>query len=278
MVSKPLFHLPQEMNTKLTLPGPYLATSVGHHGAINRLIMHNTIVPVAIDHDTGSIQRHPTTGFATRLPYSTGGEILVALPDTAAFAGYHGNPEATAKRFARDVFKKGDLYWRTGDALRRDDDGRWYFMDRLGDTFRWKSENVSTAEVAAVVGTYPGVLEANVYGVLVPKHEGRAGCAAVFLDDKVRDSFDYKGLLQHCRKNLPRYAVPVFLRVQTEMKAMHNQKQNKVPLREEGVDLEKVRRGHAPEDVLMWARPGGETYEVFREEDLALLSGEKAKL
>lgn len=81
---------------------------------------------------------------------------------------YWGNNQATQKKFERDVFAKGDLYYRTGDALRRTSDGRWFFQDRLGDTFRWKSENVSTAEVAEVIGKFPGVVEANVYGVLVP--------------------------------------------------------------------------------------------------------------
>lgn len=95
--------------------------------------------------------RDPQTGFAIREQYAKGGEIIVQVPDVKAFAGYHGNPEATSKKFERNVFKKGDLWYRTGDALRRDDDGRWYFLDRLGDTFRWKGENVSTAEVAEVM-------------------------------------------------------------------------------------------------------------------------------
>ena len=139
--------------------------------------------------------------------------MLVAIPSEQAFQGYWNSEAATKKKFVKDLFKKGDLYYRSGDALRRDNEGRWYFLDRLGDTFRWKSENVSTAEVAIVLGQYPGVAEANVYGVLVPGHDGRAGCAALHLESGTdRDRFDYNGLLAYARQRLPKYAVPVFIR------------------------------------------------------------------
>lgn len=97
---------------------------------------------------------------------------------------------------ARDVFKKGDVYFRTGDALRRDSDGRWFFCDRLGDTFRWKGENVSTTEVGDLLGTYPGVVEAVVYGVQIPGYEGRAGAVALLLDEGVRRRFDFEDFLR----------------------------------------------------------------------------------
>lgn len=122
--------------------GPFTAGSVGHHGLLLRLLMNNTYVPVAIDPNTGDVLRDPETGFVVRAPYEVGGEILVNVPGKDAFQGYWENEEATNKKFLRDVFKKGDLYYRSGDALRRQADGRWYFLDRLGDTFRWKSENV----------------------------------------------------------------------------------------------------------------------------------------
>jgi acyl-CoA synthetase (AMP-forming)/AMP-acid ligase II len=177
--------------------GDYLAGAVGHHGAIVRFLTRNTMVPVLIDQDTGAIVRDPKTGFAHRQPYEEGGEMIVAVEDASVFAGYFKNPEATRKKFARDVFKKGDLWYRSGDALRRTPDGRWYFLDRLGDTFRWKGENVSTAEVAEVLGKFPGVVEANVYGVALPSHDGRAGCAAVYIDPSHKSSFDYAGLLRY---------------------------------------------------------------------------------
>lgn len=205
-------------------------------------------------------------------------------PSTPAHANipwhsYHNNPEATAKKFATDVFQKGDLYYRSGDALRRDPEGRWHFLDRLGDTFRWKSENVSTAEVAALIGAYPGIVEANVYGVLVPAHDGRAGCAAVFVDPAQKDSFDWSALHAHLRKRLPKYAVPVFIRQLVDVSPSHNQKQNKVPLRNEGVEPEKVRGGKAgPEDKILWIGLKGEGYVPFEQEDWEALKSEKAKL
>ena len=150
--------------------GEFLAGAVGYHGAIIRWATRNMFVPVLIDQASGAIARNPKTGFAYRQPYEKGGEIIVAVPDTKAFAGYYRNPEATSKKFERDIFKKGDLWYRSGDALRRSAEGKWYFLDRLGDTFRWKGENVSTAEVAEVMGKFPGVVEANVYGVELPSH------------------------------------------------------------------------------------------------------------
>lgn len=256
------------------------AAHVGHHGAIQRWMLHNKIVPVEIDYEKGdSIWRDPKTGFARRKAYNEGGEIIIACQSEQDFCGYWNNAEATQKRFERDVFRKGDLYYRTGDALRRDHDGRWYFMDRLGDTFRWKSENVSTAEVAEVLGRFPGVVESNVYGVEVPGHDGRAGCAAVFIRPEERSTFDYTGLLAHARKSLPRYAVPVFLRLLQRQAPMHNNKQNKVPLRKEGIDPSKITAGDAgQDDLIMWAQPSSASYEPFFRKDFDALVGGKARL
>ncbi|KAK6206621.1 hypothetical protein LQW54_007573 [Pestalotiopsis sp. IQ-011] len=256
--------------------GEFHAHSVGHHGLLLRNRYHGTYIPVAIDPDSGEIARDAKSGFATRVPYENGGEILVAHsnPYTPPFVGYHGNKEATDKKFVRDVFKKGDVYYRTGDALRRDTDGRWYFMDRLGDTFRWKGENVSTAEVSQVLGQYPGVLEATVYGVGLPGHDGKAGMAAIYIDPDNK-SFDYNGLLKHARTHLPKYAVPIFIRQIKERSATHNNKQNKVPLKNEGIDPAKVKG-----DPIFWVSNNGKgpDYVPFGQSEWDLLTGGKAKL
>jgi len=110
--------------------GAFTACSVGHHGAVMRRRYGEEYVPVAIDADTGDIYRDAKTGFARRVPYEAGGEVLVKVPGERAFPGYWKNEKATEKKYLRDVFEAGDCYFRTGDALRRDRDGRWFFMDR----------------------------------------------------------------------------------------------------------------------------------------------------
>jgi acyl-CoA synthetase (AMP-forming)/AMP-acid ligase II len=110
----------------------YTAHAVGHHGLLQRWKYHCYYVPVAVDPETGEIVRDPKTGFASRMPYELGGEILVRLPFERQFFGYWRDPEASKKKIARDVFQKGDAYYRTGDALRRDKEGRWFFVDRYG--------------------------------------------------------------------------------------------------------------------------------------------------
>src|ERR1700722_3534913 len=260
--------------------GDFLSACVGHHGLILRMVLHNVYVPVKIDHETGDIWRDSKTGFGKRMPYDEGGEMVVSVPSEKAFQGYWRAEAATKKKFVRDLFKKGDIYYRSGDALRRDSDGRWFFMDRLGDTFRWKSENVSTAEVAIVLGQYPGVAEANVYGVTIPNHDGRAGCAAIHLLDGHNSSFDYNALLKYAKARLPRYAVPVFIRKVDASTHIHNHKQNKVPLRKEGVCPSKIGMEHkdGKNDKFLWIPPRGDAYVDFTESDWKALEAGQARL
>ena len=263
--------------------GDYSAECVGHHGALMRYVMHDSYVPVQIDHETDDIVKDPKTGFAKRNSYSEGGEIIVKLADKESFAGYWNNPEATDKKYITNVFQKGDLYYRSGDVLRRTDDGRWFFMDRLGDTYRWKSENVSTAEVAEVLGRHPGVLEANVYGVRVPGHEGQAGCVALTIAPEKKGSFDWKEFARAAQTKLPRYAVPVFVRVlegEVGGGASHNNKQDKVKLRKEGVDpgLRGSKVPGGERDGILWIPPKGNEYIPFGDEEWQALIKGAAKL
>ncbi|KAI0145469.1 fatty acid transporter [Xylariaceae sp. FL1272] len=257
--------------------GDFRAHSVGHHGLINRWRYRNIFIPVAVDPDTGDIARDPRTGFATRTSYEVGGEILVKQPPTLtpAFPGYYGNEEATSKKYVYDVFQKGDVYYRTGDALRRDPDGRWFFLDRLGDTFRWKGENVSTAEVSEVLGRYPGVSEAAVYGVSLPGHDGKAGMAALYVNDSDAGGFDYRGLLRHARTHLPKYAVPIFVRQLNARSATHNNKQDKVPLKKAGIDPSQMNG-----DLLLWISDNGkgDEYVPFTAQEFDGLQAGRAKL
>ena len=125
------------------------------------------------------------------------------------FEGY-ADAAATEKKILRDVFEKGDRWFRSGDLMRKDALGYYYFVDRIGDTFRWKGENVATSEVSEAITVFPGIKEANVYGVRVPGAEGRAGMAALVAEDEL----DLDGLSRHVARQLPAYARPIFLRIQ----------------------------------------------------------------
>jgi fatty-acyl-CoA synthase len=135
------------------------------------------------------------------------------------------------------VFERGDAYFRSGDLLRCDAEGYYYFVDRIGDTFRWKGENVATGEFAEVLGAFPGVREANVYGVRVPGSEGRAGMAALVADEDL----DLAGLWKHAAGNLAAYARPLFLRLQPELEVTGTFKHRKLELVGEGFDPAVVR-------------------------------------
>ena len=129
------------------------------------------------------------------------------------------------------MFEKGDAWFRTGDLMRKDERGYFYFVDRVGDTFRWKGENVSTSEVAEAINTFPGIADANVYGVTVVGRDGRAGMAAIVCDGPVRSR---RRCTRISRANLPDYARPLFLRIQTEIDVTGTFKQKKVDLVREG--------------------------------------------
>ncbi|KIW81634.1 hypothetical protein Z517_04660 [Fonsecaea pedrosoi CBS 271.37] len=252
--------------------GEFLRDAVGHDGLLRRWQLRGEMVPVLVDAESHEIVRDAATGFAVRMPYEVGGELLFRLASEAAFVGYWRNREATEKKLARDVFRKGDLWYRTGDSLKRDSDGRWSFLDRLGDTFRWKGENVSTAEVSECLGRYPGVIDANVYGVQVPNHDGRAGCAALMLDGEVGQGFDLDGLLSHAQRDLPGFAIPLFLRiVPTGSLNSMGLKQEKVQPRAEGVDPSRVRGDQ------VYVLRGGR-YVRFTQKDWDDLVGARSRL
>jgi fatty-acyl-CoA synthase len=165
------------------------------------------------------------------------GEILNDPNKPASrFDGY-ADAAATKAKILRDVFKEGDAWFRTGDLLRRDARGYYYFVDRIGDTFRWKGENVSTTEVAEAIATFPGVLEVNVYGAAVPGYEGRAGMAAMVVEKP--DGFDLPGLRAHIARALPVYARPVFIRFRRELDMTGTFKLKKMELAAEGIDISR---------------------------------------
>ncbi|KAI3377479.1 hypothetical protein L3Q82_008651, partial [Scortum barcoo] len=171
-------------------------------------------------------------GFCIKVPRGETGLFVVKIGEKTPFSGYAKNRQQTEKKRLRDVFVKGDVYFNSGDLLRIDDEGFVFFQDRIGDTFRWKGENVATTEVADHLLMVDCIEEANVYGVKVPGHEGRIGMAALKLKENM--DFDGKATYQHVKNFLPSYARPRFIRIQDALVVTGTFKQMKVKLAEEG--------------------------------------------
>ncbi|XP_051268263.1 long-chain fatty acid transport protein 6 isoform X1 [Dicentrarchus labrax] len=172
------------------------------------------------------------SGRCIRAQIGEAGILVAPLTAMNQFMGYAGNKVQSEKKLLRDVFETGDVYFNTGDLLFHDYRDFLYFRDRIGDTFRWKGENVSTTEVSEVLGLVDFIQEANIYGVTIPGYEGRAGMAAVVL--KQDHQLNGTKLYNHLVKTLPAYAWPWFLRVQTSLDVTETFKQQKVKLVQEG--------------------------------------------
>ena len=178
------------------------------------------------------------------------------------FEGYT-SAAATEGKIRRNVLREGDAYWSSGDLLREDAEGYCWFVDRIGDTFRWKSENVSTQEVADALGDLAGLELINIYGVQVPGHEGRAGMAAVLMQPG--RTFEPAALYELSEARLPRYAAPLFVRVSTAADLTSTFKLRKVDLQ---------RQGYSPEacaDPLFIRDERARTYQPYSVELLQRL-------
>ena len=175
-------------------------------------------------------------GFCIECDVDEPGEVIGKIMKDVSrpgqrFEGY-ANETETNRKIMHDVFKKGDVWFRTGDLMRKDKNGYFYFVDRIGDTFRWKGENVSTTEVEEAVGRFDGVLETNVYGVQIPGRDGRAGMAAIV----AKDNLNLTALHDYLAQQLPEYARPVFLRIRKDNDVTSTFKQKKINLVKEGFD------------------------------------------
>ena len=175
-------------------------------------------------------------GFCVRCALNEAGEAIGHILNDASkpgarFEGYARKSEDDRK-ILRNVFDRGDAWFRTGDLLRQDEQGYFYFVDRIGDTFRWKGENVSTSEVAEAIGGFAGIAETNIYGVPLPGKDGRAGMAAIVADGEL----DLANLHAHLQRRLPDYARPVFLRIRGTIEVTSTFKQKKIDLVKQGFD------------------------------------------
>ncbi|OAA36831.1 AMP-dependent synthetase/ligase [Metarhizium rileyi] len=256
----------------------HTAGAIGRSGLLYGGLQSLSLSLVELDWATDLPRRDTKTGFCTQVKAGEPGELICKLDAeniSKRFQGYYGNEGATSSKIMRGVFKPGDAWFRTGDVTRWDADGRIYFMDRIGDTFRWKSENVSTVEVSEAVGRHPSVREANVYGVELPHHDGRAGCVAIAFD-KTPDETVFRSLASHVKSTLPRYAQPLFLRVLREVggaaQTTGTMKQQKHLLRLAGVKPNP----NNTKDKLYWLK--GDTYVPFQETEWQELEGGRVKL
>jgi fatty-acyl-CoA synthase len=192
---------------------------------------------IKIDLDTEEPVRD-ARGFCIEARPGEAGELIGAIGTEArnSYTGY-ADKAASEKKVLRDAFAKGDAWFRTGDLMRQDQDGYFYFVDRIGDTFRWKGENVSTTEVAERLAGAPGVKEITVYGVPVGDTEGKAGMVSLAVDPAV---FTVEAFGRWADAELPAYARPVFVRVQSDLETTGTFKYRKVELVAEGFDRAKV--------------------------------------
>ena len=208
-------------------------------------------------------------GFCIECEPDETGEAIGRITKEAGhtFDGYTGEAD-TKKKILRDAFEKGDAWFRTGDLMRQDKHGYFYFVDRVGDTYRWKGENVATSEVSEALSVIPGVQQVNVYGVAVPGAEGRAGMAALVAGQE----FDPMSLAEKIKGSLAPFARPIFLRLRPEMEITGTFKLKKSDLVKDGFDPDRIN------DPLYWFNPGRACYEPLTHEVYALIAAGRVKI
>jgi acyl-CoA synthetase (AMP-forming)/AMP-acid ligase II len=247
--------------------------AIGRIGSLGTLLGKSVAAIVEIDWETEQPWRDPITKLCKKAELGQPGELIYAIDPNdieAKFQGYFNNKASTEGKILRNVLQMGDAWFRTGDVIIWDAEGRSFFSDRIGDTFRWKAENVSTSEVSEVLGHHGSVSEANVYGVQLPHHDGRAGCVALVLTEEPSERV-LGDIARHAQEKLPRFAVPIFLRLIKEMQITGTNKQQKHVVRTQGVDPDKV-----DNDVLYWLKDG--TYVKFNQGDWKELNAGRIKL
>jgi len=237
--------------------GVSLFNAEGQRGAIGRIpaYLAHRFSPALVRIDVGNGEPvRNDQGLCIRCAPNEPGEAIgkvVSDPSNVGsrFEGYT-DKQASEAKILRNVFEPGDVWVRTGDLMRKDEKGFFYFVDRIGDTFRWKGENVATSEVAEAICAFPGVTHANVYGVTIPGTEGRAGMAAVVVDHEI----DLSAFRKHLMSRLPAYARPLFLRLRDDIEVTGTFKYSKTDL---------VRQAYDPaatSDVIYFDNPESQAF------------------
>ncbi|XP_056907278.1 long-chain fatty acid transport protein 2-like [Takifugu flavidus] len=218
----------------------FLLNYSGKIGAVGRdFYLHRRYFPYSLikyDVDQDKPLRD-SAGFCIRATRGEPGLLVCEISPAAPFSGYERDEQQTEKKKLHNVHKKGDLYFNTGDLFTIDSEGFFYFNDRVGDTFRWKGENVSTAEVADVLTFLDCIKHVTVYGVHVPDQEGRAGMAAVSVTD---GHFDSVRVFKHVERFLPTYARPRFIRIKASLDVTGTFKYVKMKLVADGFDPNRI--------------------------------------
>ena len=240
--------------------------AVGRVPNYMRKVVTTRIVKFDVEHE---MPVRGADGLCIECAVNEAGEAIgeIANEPGKSFDGYTKAAD-TQKKVLHDVFKTGDAWFRTGDLMRRDAHGYFYFVDRIGDTFRWKGENVATSEVSEALGVVRGIKEANVYGVSVPGMDGRAGMAALVTGE----GFDIAGLPAALAGNLAAYARPVFLRLLPELEITGTFKQRKVELVKDGFDPAAIA------EPLYWLDPATGRYEALTADAYAKITSGAVKL
>ena len=207
----------------------------GKPGMVGRNVLPGFPI-VKVDRDTSEILRNKQGRCILCKPGEVGMALAQVIPN-GDFSGYKSK-EATEKKLLYNVIEEGDVYFNTGDFLKLHED-RWVsFVERSGDTFRWKGENVSTSEVESIIISFPNVKSSVVYGVEIPGSEGKAGMAALTLYNS--GNFNLEEFSKFVDTSLPRYAIPVFIRIRQNLEVTGTFKLRKVTLKLEGFNQDKI--------------------------------------
>jgi acyl-CoA synthetase (AMP-forming)/AMP-acid ligase II len=190
-----------------------------------------------VNPETGEFYKDPN-GFCIKCEPGDVGMSLMKIIEIENFKKY-SDKEKTKQKIIRDVFEKGDAYFITGDLLQLHEDMWMSFADRFGDTFRWKGENVSTQEVENILNTHESILMSTVYGVEIPKHEGKAGMAAIKFDQAF--GFNSEEISGFVLNVLPKYSIPIFIRTRQHLEVTGSNKIRKTNLRKEGYNINEIK-------------------------------------
>ncbi|XP_068169102.1 long-chain fatty acid transport protein 2-like [Antennarius striatus] len=210
--------------------------AVGRDSFLFKAFFPYTVVKYDVDEEAPV---RDSSGFCIKAATGEPGLFLSEITMKSPFAGYARNLKQTEKKKLHNVHKKGDVYFNTGDLLSINEDGFIYFHDRVGDTFRWKGENVSTTEVSDVVTMADCIVECNAYGVEVPGQEGRVGMATVSLREG--EKFDPVDVFEHVEKFLPTYARPLFIRIKSSLEVTGTYKYKKSQRVKEGFNPTEIK-------------------------------------